>query len=110
MLRAHQYEAEYDAAMWIDNHNLLRRFALLLAHHRVLRAVALVLASPALTVAATCWAVRESGRVIDRTHEVAGEDSRLCPPCVNREAKILTRTDEFTVEDFIGLCDLGELK
>lgn len=110
LLHDHQHEAEYDAAVWIDDHDQPRRVALFLAHHRVLRAAVLVLASPALAVVATCWAVREAGRVIDLTHEVAGEGSRMCPPCALHDARILGRADEFTTADFIGLCDLGDLK
>lgn len=110
VLHDHQYEAEYDAAVWIDDHACLRRIALFLTHHRVLRAAALVLASPALAVVATWWAIREAGRVIDRTHEVRGEDGTICAPCTKHDVKALKCSDEFTVEDFIGLCDLADLR
>lgn len=108
-LRDHQHEAECDAAVWIDDHDRARRVALFLAHHRVLRAAVLVVASPALAIAATGWAIREIWRVIDRTHEVAAEDRSICPPCARHDARAL-KADEFTVATFIGLCDLAELR
>lgn len=108
-LHDHQHEAEYDAAVLIDDHDRARRVALFLAHHRVLRAAVLVVASPALAIAATGWAIRELWRVIDRVHEIGGEDGTMCPPCAKRDARAL-KGDEFTVETFIGLCDLAELR
>lgn len=109
VMHDHQHEAEYDAAVWIDDHDRPRRIALFLAHRRVLRAAVLVFASPALAIVATCWAVREAGRVIDRVHEVRGEDGTMCPPCAKRDAKAL-KANAFTVEDFTALCDLAELR
>lgn len=109
VLHDHQHEAEYDTAVWIDDHRRPRRIALFLAHHRVLRAAVLVLASPALAIVASCWAVREFGRVIDCTHEVGVDSHKLCPPCAKRDARAL-KGDGFTVADFIGLCDLAELR
>lgn len=109
VLHDHQHEAEYDAAVWVDNHDRARRVALFLAHHRVLRGIVLAAASPAIAVAATWWAIREAGRVIDRTHEIRGEDGTICAPCAKRGARALWSPDEFTVADFIGLCDLAEL-
>lgn len=110
VLHDHQHEAEYDAAVWIDDHDRARRVALFLAHHPILHGAALVLTSPAIAVVATFWAVREVGRVINRVHEVRGEDGKICSPCAKRDAKNMTRADEFTVEDFTGLCDLAELR
>lgn len=108
-LHDHQYEAEYDAAVWIDKHGRARRVALFLAHHPILHGAVLVLASPAIAVVATFWAVRELGRVINRVHEVRGEGGAMCPLCAKRDARAL-KGDEFTVETFIGLCDLAELR
>lgn len=108
-LHDHQHEAEYDAAVLIDDHNRARRVALFLAHHRVLRGIVLAASSPALAVAAAWWAVREAGRVIDRTHEIAGEDGTICPPCARHDVRAL-KADEFTVATFVGLCDLAELR
>lgn len=102
-------DAEIDAAVWIDNHDRPRRVALFLAHHPVLHGAVLVLASPAIAVVATFWAVRELGRVINRVHEVRGEDGAMCAPCAKRDARAL-KGDEFTVGTFIGLCDLAELR
>lgn len=106
MLRAHQYEAEYDAAMWIDNRNVLRRIAGFLTHHRVLRAAVLVLAAPALAIPAAIWAARETGRVLDRAHEVAGEDTAPCQPCVKAEADKFAAGHTLTYAD---VCDAWDL-
>lgn len=101
MLRAHQYDAELDAAVWVDDHNLLRRIAGFLAHHRVLRTVVLVAAAPLLAIPAAIWAARETGRVLDRAHEVAGEGTAPCKPCINREANEFAHAGALTYEDLV---------
>lgn len=108
LLRNHQADAELDAAVWVDDQPLLRRAVATLAHHRVLRAVALALATPAIAVAATAWAVRETGRVIVRAHEVAGEGTAPCRPCINREADEFARSGVLTYTDVCNEWDLAD--
>lgn len=109
LLRDHQHDAEYDTAVWIDNHNRLGRAARFLAHHRVLRAVVLTVAAPALAIPAAVLAVREAGRLIDRAHEVAGEGSAPCKTCVTREANTFAndRTD-LTYADVCHAWDIAD--
>lgn len=106
LLRNHQADAELDAAVWVDDHAPLRRIVAVLAHHRVLRAVALVLAAPVIAIVSAIWAVRETGRVIDRAHEVAGEGTVPCRPCVIREADEFAHAGELTYTD---VCHAGDL-
>jgi hypothetical protein len=108
MLRAHQYDAELDAAVWVDDHNLLRHIAGFLAHHRVLRTVVLVVAAPLLAIPAAIWAARETGRVLDRAHEVAGKGTKPCRPCVTAEADAFAAEDTVTYTDVCNAWDLSD--
>lgn len=112
LLRGHQHEAEVEAAVWVDDHNLLRQVAGFLAHHRLVRAVVLTLAAPILALPAAIWAAREAGRIVDRAHEVSGEDGKFCGACTNEvfkaEARVLRDADGFAYDDFIALCELAD--
>jgi hypothetical protein len=108
VLLAHRHEAEYDIAVWIDNHAQLGRAARFLAHHRMLRAAVVILAAALLAIPAAVMAAREAGRLIDRAHEVAGEGTAPCKPCVTREA------DEFVADNteltYADVCHAWDLK
>jgi hypothetical protein len=107
-LRTHQFDAEYDAAVWIDDHDRLRRVAAFLAHHLLAQFALLILASPILAAVGTVWAVGTAARVIARAHEVAGEDTVPCTDCVNREALSFSRTGELTYADVCNAWDLAD--
>ncbi|NUQ98344.1 MAG: hypothetical protein HOY79_17930 [Streptomyces sp.] len=107
-LRNHQNDAEYDTAVWIDDHARLGRAVRFLAHHRVLRAAVLALAAPVIAIPAAVLAVREAGRLIDRTHEVAGEGTDPCRTCVTREADVFAASGDLSYEDFCHALDLGD--
>lgn len=107
-LRDHQHDAELDAALWIDDHDRLRRTAAFLAHHRLMLFALLILASPALAVVGAVWAVRTATRVIARAHEVAGEETVPCSSCVNREAAEFGRAGVLTYTDVCHAWDLTD--
>jgi hypothetical protein len=109
LLRTQWREAEVDTAIWIDDQKLLRPIAGFLAHHRTTRAVAAVALGAALAPAATVAAIITAGRVIDRAHEIAGEDTAPCKTCVNAEAdEFSADTETLTYEDVCNAWDLTD--
>jgi len=108
MLRAHHAEAEIDAAVWIDNHNRLRRVAAFLAHHRILCAITAAVIGIALAPVTVVATAITAARLVDHAHAIAGEDSVPCRPCVTTEADDFARDGEITFEDAVNAWDLSD--
>lgn len=104
MLRAHQHEAEYDAAVWIDNQPALRPIAAFLAHHRTARALAAAAIGTALAPVSAVATAITAARLVNHAHAIAGEGSAPCQPCVTAEA------DEFAADDnALTLADMADV-
>lgn len=109
LLRDHQADAEMDAAVWIDDQPLLRRAAGIIAHNRILRALTIAAVAPTAAAIGAAAAVIEASRVLDRAHEIAGEGTDPCRPCVTAEADQFAANGLLTYEDFCHALDLGDL-
>lgn len=109
LLLGHQVDDELDAAVWIDDQSLLRPIATFLAHHRRAHAIATTAIGVALApIVAVANVAATAGNVIDRAHEVAGEGTAPCQPCVNAEANEFAASGTLTYEDACHAWDMKD--
>lgn len=103
-------DAELDIAVQIDNQPPLRPVAMFLAHHRTMHAAVTAAIGVALApLAAVVTTAATVGRVIDQTHQTAGEGTAPCKPCVTREADEFAADDtELTYADVVDAWDLAD--